>query len=283
MKIAMTGGTGFIGTQLVRHLKTIGHEVVLIGRNDIKGETSVLKAKLSNAPVVINLAGAPIVHRWTKKYKRILFNSRIKTTSKLIYAIDTESTRLFISASAVGIYDDNGRHTENQFTYADNYLSKICRDWEKEAFRSKESIRTVVFRFGVVLGNGGALNKMLPFFKLGLGGTIGNGKQAYSWVHIQDILRAIPFVIEHKDCNGIYNLTSPNPTTNRAFTQTLAGVLNRKAFLFIPAFILKLIYGQGAIALIKGQSVLPERLLAEGFTFTFPHLKEALQHIIKPQ
>jgi uncharacterized protein len=280
MKAAITGGTGFIGTQIVQHLQSQGYEVILIGRNDITGETSLLKDKLKDVALVINLAGAPIVKRWTEDYKNNIYHSRIVTTTNLVYALDLKSTKLFISASAVGIYSGDRVQTENNFDYAGDYLALVCNDWEQEALQAKDTIRTVIFRFGMVLGNGGALHKMLPLFKLGIGGVIGNGKQAYSWVHIKDVIEAISFVNNHEECNGIYNLTSPYPVTNRIFTKTLAETLKRKAFFPIPVFVLKMIYGEGSIALINGQTVIPERLLNQGYKFQFPDLKEALEDIV---
>jgi uncharacterized protein len=279
-KAAITGGTGFIGQHVVRRLESLGYEVVLIGRSDISGETSMLKKKLKDASLVINLAGAPVVERWTEDYKKNIYQSRIHTTTNLVYAMDSISTKLFISASAIGIYSADQDQTENNYSYSYDYLALICNDWETEAMRLSGHIRTVVFRFGVVLGDGGALQKMIPLFKLGLGGVIGNGNQPYSWVHIDDVIGAISFVIEHAECNGTYNLTSPNPITNKIFTKTLALKLKRKAWLSIPAFILKMRYGEGANTLINGQRVFPERLLAEGYRFQYHDIASALENIV---
>ena len=251
-----------------------------MSRNDITGETSLLKEKLKNASIVINLAGAPIIKRWTEEYKKVIFYSRIKTTTNLIYAMDMESTQLFISASAVGIYSDKGEHTESNFNYAGDYLAYVCKEWEAEANRLSEKVRTVIFRFGVVLGKGGALHKMLPLFRLGMGGVIGSGKQPYSWVHIKDVLGAFSFVMEHTACKGIYNLTAPHPVTNRIFTHALAKTLKRGAFLPVPSFALKMIYGEGASVLISGQTVYPEHLMKDGYSFQFPEIEGALDHII---
>ena len=280
MKAAITGGTGFIGKQVVRQLEAMGYEVVLIGRSDITGETSLLKAKLKNTSVVVNLAGAPIIKSWTDDYKKEIYSSRIKTTTNLIYAMDMVSTRLFISASAVGIYADKGEHTESSFNYADDFLASVCKEWETEAIRLSDKVRTVILRFGVVLGKGGALHKMLPLFRLGLGGVITNGKQPYSWVHINDVVGAITFVIEHNNCKGIYNITAPHPVTNRIFTQALAKTLKRAAFLPVPEFLLKMIYGEGATVLVSGQTVYPEHLLEDGYAFQFPEIAGALDNII---
>jgi uncharacterized protein len=280
MKAAIAGGTGFIGKQVVDHLAAMGYDIVLIGRSDITGETSLLKAKLKNISVVVNLAGAPIINRWTDDYKKEIYNSRIKTTTNLVYAMDTVSTQLFISASAVGIYSNKGEHTESNYNYANDYLATVCKDWEAETNILSEKVRTVIFRFGVVLGKGGALQKMLPLFRLGLGGIIASGKQPYSWVHIKDVLGAISFVMEHSECKGIYNLTAPHPVTNHIFTKALAKTLKRAAFIAVPAFILKMIYGEGASVLIGGQSAYPQHLLEDGYKFQFPEVEGALENII---
>jgi uncharacterized protein len=281
MKVAITGGTGFVGKHVVALLESLGYDVILIGRNEIKEETSLLKEKLKDIQIVVNLAGAPIMGRWTEFYKKIIYYSRIKTTTKMIYALDLQTVKLIISASAVGIYSGNGKQTETTYNYADDYLATICKAWEREAVSVSDKVRTVVFRFGVILGNGGALEKMLPLFKACLGGRIGSGKQGYSWVHIQDVIRAFSFVIQQKECNGIYNLTSPNPVTNAQFTKELAGVLKRKAFMAVPSFVLKWIYSEGASILTTGQLVYPERLLEEGFEFQYPDIKAALIDLIE--
>jgi uncharacterized protein (TIGR01777 family) len=281
MKAAISGGTGFIGKHIIDLLESLGYEIILVGRSDITGETSLLKEKLKNASLVINLAGAPIIERWNDEYKKLMYESRIITTRNLVYAMNPATVRLFISASAVGIYSDKGNQTEDSFTYADDYLASICKEWEAEAIRLSGKIRTVIFRVGVVMGKGGgALQKMLPLFRFGLGGVIGNGKQASSWVHINDVIGVFSFVMEHEECEGIYNLTAPNPVSNRIFTQTLAATLKKKAFLPVPEFFLKWIFGEGAIALLKGQTVLPERLISAGYTFQFPDISSALQDIV---
>jgi uncharacterized protein (TIGR01777 family) len=279
-KAAITGGTGFIGQHIVRKLESLGYEVVFIGRSDIIGETSILKEKLKGASLVINLAGSPIVKKWTEENKKSIYHSRIYTTTNLVYALDTQSTELFISASAIGIYSDDQDQTENNCTFSDDYLAYICSNWEKEALQCSSNIRTVIFRFGVVLGNGGVLQKIIPLFKLGLGSIIGNGRQAYSWVQIRDVIGAISFVIENKECKGVYNLTAPHPVSYKIFAQTLAAKLKRKVWMYVPGFVIKMMYGEGALVLLKGQRVFPERLLEEGYKFQFPEIASALENIL---
>jgi len=280
MKIAITGGTGFIGSKIVSFFKQQAHEIIFISRMDIMAGDGHLKKMLEEVEILINLAGAPILKRWTKTNKQIIYDSRIITTKKILNALNTDKTKLIISASAIGIYSSNGKHTEAEYKYADDFLAKVCSNWEQGALVLSDKIRTVIFRFGVVLGDGGALKKMIPLFKSGLGGRIGNGRQAYSWVHIEDVIKALTFVIENKNCNGIYNMTAPNPTTNKEFTNVLAGLLKRSAIFSIPGFLLKLIYGAGSAVLTGGQYALPQRLQHEGYVFSFPELKDALRNSI---
>ncbi|MBU4289289.1 MAG: TIGR01777 family oxidoreductase, partial [Proteobacteria bacterium] len=213
MQIALTGATGFVSSYLANVFLEKDWKVTPILRDDLALSSKDLAKKIDGSGVIVNLAGANIVKRWTEEYKKELYNSRIDTTIKLVEAMGQMSRKpkIFISASAVGIYDDRGRYGESDYNFANNYLAKIVKDWEEAAFRAREiNIRTIVFRFGVVLGKGGLLAKMLPSSKLGMGGTIGNGRQSFSWVHIEDLIRAYIFAVEHEDLEGIYNLVSPN-------------------------------------------------------------------------
>ncbi|MBU4259281.1 MAG: NAD-dependent epimerase/dehydratase family protein, partial [Proteobacteria bacterium] len=183
MQIALTGATGFVSSYLANVFLEKDWKVTPILRDDLALSSKDLAKKIDGSGVIVNLAGANIVKRWTEEYKKELYNSRIDTTIKLVEAMGQMSRKpkIFISASAVGIYDDRGRYGESDYNFANNYLAKIVKDWEEAAFRAREiNIRTIVFRFGVVLGKGGLLAKMLPSFKLGMGGTIGNGRQSFS-------------------------------------------------------------------------------------------------------
>lgn len=280
----MSGATGFIGGHLARAFGEEGWKVIPLGRGDFKDE-EILRSKIGGADVVVNLAGASIAERWTGEYKKILYTSRIETTRKIVDALGKADKRpgLFISTSAVGIYDSGGVYTEENARYADTFLGKLSLDWEQAALRAKDAgIRTVIFRFGLVLGlDGGVLRKMLIPFQMGLGGTIGDGKQAFSWVHIEDLVRAYFTVIKNKDFEGIYNLTAPKPTTNKGLTRALADALHKPAVMRVPFFVLKLQLGEGASALLEGQSVLPKRLLDGGFTFRFTEIEEAIKDLVK--
>lgn len=284
MLIAVTGAGGFIGKKLSSYLKSRGNEMRSLPRVNEDTSPAVLAEALSGVDVVINLAGAPIVSRWTKEYKKMLFDSRIITTRKIVEAINLleRKPELFISASAVGIYAPEGEQTEFKFEMADDYLAEICSSWEKEAKNAVPFTRVAIIRLGIVLGkDGGALQRMLPLFKLGVGGKIASGRQGFSWIHITDLVRAIQFIIENPKASGEFNFTATEVVTNEKFTKVLAGILNRPALFTVPAFALKLIFGEGAIAVTGGQFAPPKHLLDEGFQFSFPKLEGTLLDIVR--
>jgi len=283
--IAMTGATGFVGSHLRSVLKSAGWQIIALGRAEFQRDEKDLARQLAGARVIINLAGAPVIHRWTRRYKMKLYESRVELTKKLVTAISLmpQKPETLISASAIGFYDSTGSHTEEKYTQADTFLGKLSAEWEDAALAAENcGVRTVIFRLGVVLGkDGGALQKMLPPFKLGLGGTIGNGRQAFSWIHIEDLLHAHQVAIKDLTYRGIYNLTAPEPTTNKEFTRKLGRQLSKPTVLPVPAFVLSLIFGEGAQVLTSGQKVYPQRLLASGFTFQFGRLNDALQDCLQ--
>lgn len=284
MRIAMSGSTGFVGSSLTKAFKEKGWEVIDLPREDFGKDDSALIKNLEASDVVINLAGAPIIARWTGEYKKVMYDSRIGTTRALVSALKKAAKKpaLLISTSAVGIYDNDGIHTDTDTRYSSGFLGKLAFDWEQSALSAKsEGIRTVIFRFGIILGaNGGALQQMLTPFRLGLGGQIGNGDQAFSWIHIKDLIAAYFFVIENKKYEGIFNLTSPNPTTNKGLTRALGKALHRPAFLRVPAFVLKIRFGEGSSVLIEGQNAVPQRLVEYGFKFRFTEIGSALKEIL---
>lgn len=284
MKISMSGATGFIGNNLVRSFHEKGWSVEPLKIDDFKAGREVLAEKLRGSNVVINLAGAPIVARWTQEYKKILRSSRIETTNMIVDIISHQEPKpkVFISTSAVGIYDDKGIYSEENANYAKDFLGNLAQDWEKSALKAKEAgIRTIIFRFGIVLGkDGGILANMLPYFKLGLGGTIGNGSQGFSWVHINDLIRCYLTVIEDERYEGVYNLTAPNPTTNLGLTKAIGKALKVPTYFRIPLIMLKLKFGDGAIAIAGGQRVIPKRLMEAGFEFEFKAIEEAINDLL---
>jgi hypothetical protein len=238
---------------------------------------------LTGVDVIINLAGAPIVGRWTKAYKKTLYDSRIITTRKIVEAIALLDIKpgLLISASAVGIYAPQGEQTERNFIKADDYLGEICSNWELEAKKAEPFTRVAITRFGIVLGkNEGALARMLPIFRQGLGGKIASGRQGFSWIHIEDLVQAFKFIIDKKNISGEFNFTAPDVVDNSQFTRLLAKAVRKPAFFRVPSFALSILFGEGALAVTGGQFAPPRHLLDEGFQFIFPTLQEALEDIV---
>lgn len=283
MKIALSGSSGLIGTRLKAYFTKKGYDILSLPRHSLQGNPATLAAMLQGADVVIHLSGAPVDRRWTKTYRRVIYDSRVLTTRTMVSAIALMETRpsVFICASAIGIYMSEGRQTEAATRIADDFFGEVCRDWEFEARQAGRYTRTLMLRLAPVLDSGGgALKKMLLPFRLGLGSKIGSGKQMFSWVHIDDMIRAVAFVIQKKSLFGPVNISSPHPVSNREFTRVLAGTLKRPAILTVPGFALRLIYGEGASMLTGGHEVAPDKLQRAGFQFRFPVLDGALKNIL---
>ncbi len=281
-KIFISGITGFIGSELSSFFNSKGYIVHEILRIDFKLSDIEFLEKISSANIIINLAGAPLDRRWTAKYKKEIFNSRILTTRKIADAINQMPVKpeLFISTSAIGIYDDNKVNNEYSEVSPDDFLKKLCIAWEKEALIAKDYTTTVICRLGVVLdAHAGALKKLLPPFKAGFGAIIGSGQQSFSWIHIKDLCNAIHFIIENK-LQGIYNLTTPNPINNKILSMTIGSILKRRIFLNLPEFFFKLIYGEGAVILIKGQYVIPKKLIENHFIFKYADIETCLKNLL---
>lgn len=279
---AISGGNGFIGRHLTTYLTEKGFEVLNISRDALSKPDSDLDERLRGVSVVIHLSGAPVVGRWTASYQQTIYNSRILTTRRLVDAMEImeQKPRVFICASAVGIYPESGIHTEDETRIDTGFLGEVVRDWEQEAMRAASFVRTMTFRFGMVLGrDGGALKTMELPFRAGLGGRIGSGKQMMSWIHIDDLCRAVDHLMSKNNLFGPVNLTTPHPVSNAMFTTMLARELRRPALFPIPAFALRLLYGEGATVLTRGQAVLPKKLQQSGFQFRHPHLEEALKEL----
>ena len=284
MKVAVSGAGGFIGTHLLAAFKAQGWEVSALHTADFGLDDAAFGQKLSGADIVVHLAGASINKRWTQAYKKVLYASRVETAKKIVRAMakSQHKPKLFICTSAVGIYAPTGQHNEEEASYADDFLGRLARDWESAAAEGKTlGIRTVIFRYGIVLGQGGGiLKEMLLPFSLGLGGTIGDGSQNFSWVHIDDLVRAYLFAVEHPDMEGVYNLMAPNPTTNYGLTKALGAALHRPTFLCVPKFLLKLRFGsEAAEALAGGQYATPKRLPEAGFEFEFKTIEAAINDL----
>lgn len=281
MNIAITGHTGFIGSKLKSYFEDKGHNITGIGRSDFtNGNLSTL---LNGQDVVINLAGAPILKRWTRSYSREIWNSRITTTHLLVDAFGQlpVKPKIFISASGVNIYNEKGIHAEDSPSLDMNFLGTLCQEWEREALKAKVMINTYIIRLGVVLGrDGGALVQLARPFRLGAGGKIGSGEQMFSWIHISDLISALDMIIEKRPDETVFNMTAPQPVSNATLSTTIAKVLNKPNFLTIPPFALKILYGEGATVILSGQHVIPENLVNSGYVFKFPEIEKALEDLL---
>lgn len=290
MNILISGGTGFIGKKLRNNAMRKGHTVRLIYRDDYQNNELLLD-KVQWSSIIVNLTGSSISKRWTESYKKEIYHSRIDTTKAISEAIQkaNRKPRLFISVSATGIYSSTKIQTEDDCQLSDDFLAQVCIDWEKVALRAASDTRVVIYRLGVVLGkNGGMLKQLTSFFKLGLGAKIGSGEQMMSWVHIDDVVNAFFYTAKNQNMSGVYNLTSPTPVSNRDFTLALAKALHRKAWLTIPAFMLKLFKGEQSSILLEEKYVLPKRLLEADFNFrndtiqaTFKQIYRKREHVQK--
>ena len=286
-RIAVSGASGLIGTALVGKLKSEGYTVQrLVRRPTVSSEeiywnpanSEIDIAALEGVDAVIHLAGAGVGDkRWTKKYKAEILNSRLLGTTAIANAVAQVKPKVFISASAIGWYGETGnRAVVESDRGGDDFLAAVCREWEAAADLAGD-VRTVKLRTGLVLDpTGGALGRMLPLFRFGLGGKLGNGKQWWSWITLHDQLRAILFVLENENISGAVNLTAPNPVTNQEFTSALARALRRPALFPAPAFALKLALGGFSTEILGSKKVLPAALQEAGFNFDFPHIGPAL-------
>jgi uncharacterized protein len=285
MNITISGQSGFIGSKLTEHFVRKGFKVNGIGRSDFSRGVHHLSALISKSDILINLAGAPIVKRWTRSYCNVLWDSRILTTRLLSDAIAeipvSERPKAFFSTSAVDIYSNDETHTETENKLDDDFLGILCQRWEEEALRSRIYCRTYIIRTGVVLGNeGGALPKMVLPYKMFVGGKLGNGDQMISWIHIDDYVNALDFLIVKLPQQHIFNFTAPSPVSNARFSEVLANTLHRPNLFTVPGFALTLLYGEGATILLNGQTVLPKNLLDEGYIFQFADLEKALKNLL---
>ena len=296
MRILLTGGTGLIGRQLCRHWSGQGHQLTVWSRRPEKvakicGAQVRAIARLEdfgNEPLdaVVNLAGAPIADRpWTHRRKALLWSSRITLTETLLAWLETRQQKpaLLISGSAVGWYGDGGERelTEDSPPVIDDFASQLCIAWEETAQRAEgQGIRVVLVRTGLVLSaEGGFLSRLLLPFKLGLGGPLGNGRQWMPWIHIDDQIALIDFLLHRDQASGPYNACAPKPVRNREFAKTLGSVLHRPAFMPMPALALKVGLGEMSLLLLGGQRAVPARLLEAGFTFQFTDLRAALDDL----
>jgi hypothetical protein len=290
-RIAVTGASGLIGTALVGHLKSEGHTVQRLVRRAVVAPDEIQWdpksgyvdiESLRGVDAVIHLAGVGVGDkRWSKKYKSEILNSRLLGTTAIANAVAEVKPQLFISASAIGWYGESGNRAVVESDRAgDDFLAAVCREWEGAADLAA-GVRTVKIRTGLVLDpTGGALGKMLPLFRLGLGGKLGSGKQWWSWITLHDVIRAITFILE-KPISGPVNLTSPNPVTNQEFTAALARAMHRPALFPAPAIALKIALGGFSSEILGSKKVIPQSLTEAGFTWDYPHISSALKALIE--
>ncbi|CAH9051932.1 Epimerase family protein [Pseudoalteromonas holothuriae] len=297
MNILVTGATGLIGDHLCRFLYN-KHQVSILTRNVPKAQqqfrnrvnclNSLDKIDFNQIDVVINLAGEPIAEkRWTDNQKQLIRQSRFNITQAIVEKIDKAQTppHTFISGSAIGYYGRQNNDVtidEKHDKPYDEFSHRLCKQWEDLAMSAHSpSTRVCILRTGIVLSqHGGALKKMLLPFKLGLGGKLANGKQMMSWIHIDDMVHIILFLLKHNEINGVFNATAPTPVSNDNFTQALGIALRRPTFLPMPEKALKLLFGEMSELLIYGQAVIPKRLQQSGYRFRFSSISEAFSNLL---
>jgi uncharacterized protein len=295
MRITVTGATGTIGRALVRELRARGDEVTALSRNpagagldvetlgwpDPKRERPTAGA-FHGRDAVVHLLGETLAQRWSGEAKREIRDSRVHSTRNLVAALaalpEAERPRTLVSQSAAGWYGPRGsERLDEDEPGGSDFLSGVVRDWEAEA-RKAPAMRVVLTRTGVVLSQGGgALNKMLPFFKLGIGGPVAGGEQYVPWVHLDDVVGAIVFCLDTEAASGPVNVTAPEPVTNKELSRTLGRVLRRPTIAPVPAFAVKTLYGEMAMIVTTGQRAVPTRLMELGYKFRRPELEDALR------
>lgn len=283
MKIAIAGASGLIGSSLIPFFHAEGHEVIPLKRN----AAGDYELPFEGVDLVINLAGETVSQRWSERSKKEILSSRVNTTRALVkQAVEAQHPpKVFLNASAIGYYGNRDEQTvDESSTRGSGFLADVSESWEQELQPlDRAKIRRASLRFGIVLSTkGGALAKMLTPFKLGLGGRIGNGKQFMSWIALDDVLGAIHHVWMNETLSGPINFVSPFPVRNEEFTETLAQVLQRPAFLPMPEFAVKLLFGEmGQELLLSGAKVEPKKLLGSGYPFLYPKLEQALKNLLK--
>ena len=302
MKVFVTGGTGFVGTYLTNKLVEEGHQLTLLtrrirqdrplpsGADYLEGnptQKGSWQDHVADHEVVVNLAGTSIFRRWTTSAKRAIRESRLLTTQNLVDALSSRQgmDTLFLSTSAVGYYGfHEDEDLDEESSPGKDFLATLSVEWESLAMKAENfGARVIPLRFGIVLGkNGGALKQMLPMFERYLGSPLGSGKQWFSWIHIDDLAKIFLYLIGEQDISGPINCTAPHPIQNLELTKALGEALGKPTFMpAVPAFAMKIMMGEFGSILVKGQKVLPKRLLEMGFHFRFPEIRGALQDLLE--
>ncbi len=306
MKIAVTGATGFVGSRLVTRLVDEGHDVKVLTRSPEKArkvfatpkfktleyvayqptKSGDWQAEISGCDGVINLAGEPISERWSGDRKKRIMDSRKVGTEKLVEAIAKAASKpaVLVSSSAIGYYgtSETAEFFETSEPAQPDFLSQVCQAWEAAANQAKDlGVRVAIIRTGIVLGDGGAIAKMIMPFKLYAGGPIGSGQQWFSWIHIDDLVNLMLKALLDASMHGVYNGTAPEPLRMNDLCKTLGEVMDRPSWLPVPDFAIEALLGDGAVVVLKGQKVLPERTQAAGFEYDYAEPKAALKDVVK--
>lgn len=298
MNVFITGGSGFVGRHLSEYLLEKGCKVVATGRSQtIKGishpnyrylsaDTSIpgdWQEELPQMDAVVNLAGVNIFNYWTKGYKQSIYDSRIQTTRNIVDALPEGKGISLISTSALGFYGDRGDDLlKESEPVGSDFLAKVCRDWETEALKARtKGSKVAIARFAVVLDkHGGALKMMLPPFRLFVGGPLGSGNQWFPWIHLQDLIQALWFLLEQEDPSGTYNFCAPTPITNREMSRSIGRALHRPSIFRVPAFAIRMVIGELGSMVLFSQRGEPQNLLKAGFNFGYPTFESALNEIV---
>lgn len=305
MKIAISGATGFVGSRLVAKLHAEGHRILVLTRNttfaqkvfppqafpnlEIIAYTPIVSGAwqdtIAGCDGVVNLAGEPIAEgRWTPERKQEILNTRKLGTQKIVEAIAKSQPQpsVLVNTSAIGYYGTSETASfDEDSANGKDFLAQVCQEWEAEAGKVKDiNVRLVILRFGIILGNGGALGKMITPFKLFAGGPIGTGQQWFSWIHLDDIVSLIIQALTKSTMEGVYNGTAPQPVSMNDLSTTMGKVMNRPSWLPVPGFAIEAILGDGAKVVLEGQQVLPKRTLESGFEYQYPNLQSALTQIL---
>jgi len=283
MKIAIAGYRGFIGSNIVNQFKA--HEIIQLKRADLYSRTEDLAEKIREADVVINVSGYSISKRWNRKNREKIEDSRVKVNANLLAAMNAlqQAPAYYFMASAIGIYEYGEEHTEESEKLGTGFPALVVKNAEAATKNVPGDTKLVILRLGLVLGmDGGAFPSLVKTFRFYTGSIMGSGKQVYSFVHISDVVRAVDFILEKK-LRGTFNITSPEPVSNRTFSKALARALGRPLYFRVPAIMLRILMGSSSELITKGHAVYPENLLKAGFKFNFVRIEDAINNLLNKE